>query len=91
MDRIRGQLVKVPHLEASGTMRVNAEMIPATPASDPRTLEQQVWGVADYVSEIVQQALWTKPDPNEKENQTHANREHQRGAADQSSKDNGRG
>ncbi len=65
MDRIREQVGNLPQLKASGTMRVMAESIPPAPAMDARTLEQQVWGVADYVTEVIQQGLWTKP--NEKE------------------------
>jgi hypothetical protein len=68
MDRIRDQVGQLPQLKANGTMRVVAEMIPATPAVDPRTLEQQVWGVADYVTDIVQQGLWSKPNSNHNDN-----------------------
>ena len=68
MDRIRDQVGRLPQLKANGTMRVVAEMIPATPAVDPRTLEQQVWGVADYVTDIVQQGLWSKPNSNHNDN-----------------------
>ena len=57
MDRIREQLGALPKLKASGSLLVTAEEIPGPPAADPRTLEQQVWGVADYVSEIIQQDL----------------------------------
>jgi signal transduction histidine kinase len=57
MDRIREQVGALPKLKASGTLRVTAEPIPGPPAPDPRTLEQQVWGVADYVTGIVQQGL----------------------------------
>ena len=57
MDRIRDQVGALPQLKASGTLRVTAEVIPGAPAADPRTLEQQVWGVADYVTEIIQQGL----------------------------------
>jgi sigma-B regulation protein RsbU (phosphoserine phosphatase) len=68
MDRIRAQVGQLPQFKANGTMRVVAEMIPATPAVDPRTLEQQVWGVADYVTDIVQQGLWSKPNSNHNHN-----------------------
>jgi signal transduction histidine kinase len=57
MDRIRSQVGALPQLQASGTLRVAAEPIPAPPAADSRTVEQQVWGVADYVTGIVQQDL----------------------------------
>ncbi len=67
MDRIREQIGNLPQLKASGTMRVMAEPIPPAPAMDARTLEQQVWGVADYVTEIIQQGLWAKPNSDEKE------------------------
>ena len=72
MDRIRDQVGALPQLKASGTLRVTAEPIPGPPASDPRTLEQQVWGVADYVTEIIQQGLWSKHDFVEKENHKNA-------------------
>ena len=64
MDRIRDQVGKLPQLKASGKMHVTAEAIAASPSGDARTLEQQVLGVADHVSEIIQQALWTKSNPN---------------------------
>ena len=57
LDRIREQLGALPKLKASGTLLVTAEEIPRPPAADPRTLEQQVWGVADYVTDIIQQDL----------------------------------
>jgi signal transduction histidine kinase len=60
MDRICDQVGKLPQLKASGKMRVMAEAIPAAPTGDARTLEQQVRGVADYVSQVIQQGLWTK-------------------------------
>jgi len=44
-------------LKASGTLLVTAEEIPRPPAADPRTLEQQVWRVADYVTDMIQQDL----------------------------------
>jgi hypothetical protein len=73
MDRVRDQVGKLPQLKASGTMRVMAEKIPGVPAGDSRTMEQQVGGVADYVTEIIQQGLWTKPNVTEKENELNAN------------------
>jgi hypothetical protein len=69
MDRIREQVGALPQLKASGILRVTAEPIPGPPAADPRTLEQQVWGVADYATEIIQQGLWSKQNFTEKENQ----------------------
>ncbi len=72
MDRIRSQVGALPQLKTSGTLRVAAEPIPAPPAADPRTLEQQIWGVADYVTEIIQQDLCSGPNFNVKENQEHA-------------------
>jgi len=72
MDRIRGQVGALPQLKASGTLRVTAEPIPGPPAADPRTLEQQVWGVADYVTEIIQQGLWNRHNFREKENHENA-------------------
>ena len=72
MDRIQQQLATLPHLKASGTMRVTAEMIPVPVADDPRTLEQQVWGIADCIKEIIQTGLWNQHALSEKEKQ-HAN------------------
>jgi signal transduction histidine kinase len=73
MDRIREQLGALPKLKASGTLRVTAEAIPASPAADAKTLEQQVWGVADYVTEVIQQGLGNRQDFTEKEKETNAN------------------
>ena len=72
MDRIRGQLGTLPKLKSSGTLRVTAEPIPGPPAADPRTLEQQVWGVADYVTEIIQQGLGSRQYFTEKESHQNA-------------------
>jgi signal transduction histidine kinase len=69
MDRIHDQVGALPQLKASGILRVTAEPIPGPPAADPRTLEQQVWGAADYVTEVIQQGLWSKQNFTEKENQ----------------------
>jgi signal transduction histidine kinase len=60
MDRIRAQVGALPQLKTGGTLRVTAETIPAPPFADARTLEQQIWGVADYVTEIIQRGLSTK-------------------------------
>ena len=73
MDRIREQLGNLPQLKANGSMQLIAEAIPTAPAIDSRTLEQQVWGVADYVTEIIQQGLWAKPNSDKKEMTTNAN------------------
>ena len=73
MDRIREQVGELPKLKASGTLRMTVEMVPPPPDADPRTLEQQVFGVADYVTEIIQQGLWSTQNVTEKENQKHAN------------------
>jgi hypothetical protein len=73
MDRIRGQVGALASLQASGTLRVAAEPVPAPPADDARTLEQQVWGVADYVTGIIQQDLYNEHNFNQKENQENAN------------------
>jgi len=59
-------------LKTSGTLRVTAETIPGPREGDPRTLEQQVWGVADYVTGIVQQGLCSKPNHSEKEKHQNA-------------------
>jgi hypothetical protein len=68
IDRIREQIGGLPKLKASGTLRVTAEMIPARPADDPRTLEQQVWGIADFVTRVIQQGLRSPQDSTKKEN-----------------------
>ncbi len=60
IDRIRDQVGALPQLKTGGTLRVTAEPIPGPLAADPRTVEQQVWGVADYVTEIVQHSLGSK-------------------------------
>jgi sigma-B regulation protein RsbU (phosphoserine phosphatase) len=73
MDRIRDQVGSLPPLKATGTLRVSAEVIPGPPAADSRTLEQQVWDVADFVTENIQQELWNKPNQNQKENTAYAN------------------
>jgi signal transduction histidine kinase len=67
VERIREQVGALPKLKASGTLRVTVEMIPSPPAIDPRTVEQQVWGVADCVTEIIQHDLASKQHINEKE------------------------
>ncbi len=60
MERIRDQVGGLPKLKSSGTLCLTAEPIPRPPAADPRTLEQQVWGVADAVTELIQQSLRSK-------------------------------
>ena len=72
MDRIRDQIGTIPRLKAGGTLRVTAEKIPDPPAADARTLEQQVWGVADYVTEVIQHGLGSKQNFTEKENHENA-------------------
>lgn len=73
MDRIRQQVGGLSQLKTSGTLRVTAEKIPNPPATDPRTLEQQVWGVADHVTEIIQQGMLSKQNFIEKGNHAYAN------------------
>ncbi len=60
LDRIREQVGSLPKLRANGTLQVTAEPIPVPSGGDPRTLEQQVWGIADYVGEMIQQGLGSK-------------------------------
>jgi signal transduction histidine kinase len=77
-ERIRNQVGGLPKLKASGTLQVMVEKIPDPPANDPRTVEQQVWGVADCITEIIQKTLASKQHFNEvnekeKEKQAHAN------------------
>ena len=73
MDRIRDQIGSLPRLKSGGTLRVTAEKIPTPSAADPSILEQQVWGIADYVTEVVQQGLGSKQNFTEKENHENAN------------------
>ena len=72
MDRVRDQVGALPQLKASGTLRLTAEPVPAPPAADPRTLEQQIWGVADYVTGVIQQGLWSRKNFTEEENHENA-------------------
>ncbi len=72
MERIREQVGALPKLKASGTLRVTAEAVPRPPAADPRTLEQQVWGVADCVTELIQQGLGSRQHFTEKESHQNA-------------------
>jgi signal transduction histidine kinase len=72
MDRIRDQIGSIPRLKSSGTLWVTAENIPCPSAGDPRTLDQQVWAIADYVTEVIQQNIGTKQNVGEKENQQNA-------------------
>jgi signal transduction histidine kinase len=74
VDRIRNQVGALPKLKASGTLKVTVESIPGPPAADPRTVEQQVWGVADCVTEIIQQGIASKQHLNEKEKHKNAHR-----------------
>jgi hypothetical protein len=60
MDRIHDQVGALPKLKASGTLRVAAEKLPTSSIDDSRTLEEQVWGVADYITESIQQGLCSK-------------------------------
>jgi signal transduction histidine kinase len=60
MDRIHGQVGAQPKLKAGGTLRVAAEKLPVSNRDDSRTLEEQVWGVADYITESIQQGLCSK-------------------------------
>jgi signal transduction histidine kinase len=73
MDRIHDQVGALPQLKASGTMRVTAEMIPGSPDADSRTLEQQVWAVADHVTDAIQQGLWSTHNRTDKEKRNDAN------------------
>jgi hypothetical protein len=76
MERIRGQIGALPKLKASGLLRVTAEKIPCPDGTDAGTLEQQVWGIADYVTGIVQQGLGNQEQKilKEKEHHRHAKR-----------------
>jgi hypothetical protein len=69
MERIREQVGGLAKLKASGTLRVTAEAIPGVRVSESRTLEQQVWGVADQVTELIQRGRqrgsWNETSRNE--------------------------
>ncbi len=54
MERIREQLGTLPKMKANGSLRVTAEAIPRMPARNAKTLDQQVWDVADYVTRTIQ-------------------------------------
>jgi phosphoserine phosphatase RsbU/P len=60
IDRIREQVGSLPKLKAMGGLEVSAEPVPGGFADDARTLEQQVWGIADRVSEMIQECLASK-------------------------------
>lgn len=72
-ERIRTQVGGLPKLKASGTLQVMVESIPGPSAGDPRTVEQQVWGVADSVTAIIQQNLASKQHFTDKEKHANAN------------------
>jgi hypothetical protein len=59
IDRIRHQLGALPQLTTGGTLRVTAEIVSAPAAAAP-TLEQQVWSIADRVTELIQHGLDSK-------------------------------
>jgi hypothetical protein len=60
MDRIRDQIGALPQMKGGGTLCVTAEMIPNPADASSKPLEQQVWAIADHVTEIIQQGLWNK-------------------------------
>jgi hypothetical protein len=64
IDRIRHQLGALPQLTTGGTLRVTAEIVSAPAAAAPKTLEQQVWGIADRVTELIQHGLDSKKKSN---------------------------
>jgi hypothetical protein len=83
MERIRAQVLALPRLQASSTLRVTAEKIycPASDdlrsddlkSDDPRSVEERVAGVAACVTEIIQHSLKSKPNINQKETHENAN------------------
>jgi hypothetical protein len=77
MQRIRDQIGGLAQFKASGTLQVSAEGVPMPQADDARTLEQQIWGVADSVTEMIQRDLGRKlckqQTVSEQENHNHAN------------------
>ena len=83
IERIRAQVLALPRLQASSTLRVTAEKIycPASDdlrsddlkSDDPRSVEERVAGVAACVTEIIQHSLKSKPNINQKETHENAN------------------
>jgi Histidine kinase-, DNA gyrase B-, and HSP90-like ATPase len=57
MDRIREQIGGLPKFDTSGTLQVTAAPVPGAFTGDSRTLEQQVWGIADHIGEMIQHTL----------------------------------
>jgi sigma-B regulation protein RsbU (phosphoserine phosphatase) len=72
VTRIRDQVGALLTSQASGSLRVTAEMMRRSPAADPRTLEQQVCAVADYVAQVIQQSLGSRQDFTSTERQENA-------------------
>jgi signal transduction histidine kinase len=73
MERIREQMNTLPLLQAGeGTLRVTADSLPARAASDARTLEQQVWGVSDCVTEMILHGLGCKSNSKQEESREYA-------------------
>jgi hypothetical protein len=68
MDRIRDQIGALPQMKVGGTLCVTAELIPNPSDAGSKSLEQQVWVIADHVTEIIQQGLWNKNHATVKEN-----------------------
>jgi sigma-B regulation protein RsbU (phosphoserine phosphatase) len=62
MKRIHDQVGALPELRVSSNLEVAAEMVPIPPAGTPGILEQQILVVADRVTEIIQQRLWSRQD-----------------------------
>ncbi len=73
MQRIRDQVGGLAQFKASGTLQISVEPVPMPPAGDSRTVEQQIWGVADSVTEIIQRDRSNKQTATEKENHNHVN------------------
>jgi signal transduction histidine kinase len=71
VKRIRDQVGALLTLKAGGSLQVTVEIIPNPPAADPGTLEQQVHGLADYVTQVIQQRLESEQEFAAKE--THEN------------------
>jgi Histidine kinase-, DNA gyrase B-, and HSP90-like ATPase/His Kinase A (phospho-acceptor) domain len=55
LHRLEERMKTIPYLERSGTVKLSAEPLEGTAASDGQTLEQQVQTVAERVQEII---LW---------------------------------
>ena len=72
MRRIREQLGSLPQVRSGATLHVSAQPIPADPAAQIRTIDQQVRDVADRISEMILTETGRKQGP-AREEKNHGN------------------